>query len=196
MKQRREVDVIREQCPEKFASHAEIFSRIHRGDRIFIHTACGEPQFLVRSLVDYIESNPKAVFDAEVMHVWTLGVAPYTQAKFKKNFRHNSFFIGNNTRDAVNTGLADYTPIFLSEVPDLFLRGIVNVDVALIQVSCPDEHGFMSLGVSVDIVKAATERARLVIAQVNPRMPRVHGDGFLHVDDIDYFVPHEEALLE
>ncbi|MFX0201495.1 MAG: GNAT family N-acetyltransferase, partial [Candidatus Hodarchaeota archaeon] len=144
----------------------------------------------------YVESHPKALFDAEVLHVWTLGVAPYTDEKFKHNFRHNSFFIGTNTRDAVNKGLADYSPIFLSEIPDLFHRRVVPVDVALIQTSLPDNHGYLSLGVSVDIVKAATETAPLVIAQVNSHMPRVHGDGFIHIEDVDFLIPYDEPILE
>ena len=167
----------RKQFSEKFASTNIIFRNIHRGDRIFISTACGEPQYLVNAMIEYVESNPKAFFDAEVLHVWTLGVAPYTNEKFKRNFRYNSFFIGNNTREAVNKGLADYTPIFLSKIPDMFRRGMVPVDVALIQASLPDRHGFMSLGVSVDIVKAASEVSKLVVIQVNRYMPRVHGDG-------------------
>src|SRR4030066_1141381 len=158
--------------PGKFASTAEIFSSIHRGDRIFIHTACGEPQYLVKALIQYVESNPKAIFDAEVFHVWTLGVAPYTDEKFKYNFRHNSFFVGNNSREALNRGMADYTPIFLSHVPQLLYGGLVPINVALIQTSTPDSHGYMSLGVSVDIVKAAVENAALVVAQVNSNMPR------------------------
>ena len=113
--------------PGKFLSEGEIFSHIHRGDRIFIGTGCGEPQYLVGALIDYVKSHPKAFFDAEVIHVWTLGVAPYADEKFKQNFRHNSFFIGNSTRDAVNKGLADYTPIFLSQVPDLFYRRFVPI---------------------------------------------------------------------
>ena len=148
------------------------------------------------SLVKYVEAHPKAFFDAEVFHVWTLGVAPYTDQKFRSNFRHNSFFIGNNTREAVNSGLADYTPIFLSEIPEMFSRGIVPVDVALVQVSPPDRHGYMSLGISVDIVKSAVQVANLVVAQINPRMPRVLGDTFVHVSEIDYLVPFEEPLLE
>lgn len=184
-----------ENNPSKFVDIEEAFKAIHRGDRIFVHTACGEPQYLLNSLVEYVESNPKAVFDAEVVQVWSLGVAPYTQEKYKHNFRHNSFFIGNSTRSAVNKGLADYTPIFLSEIPKLFERGHVPVDVALIQVSCPDAHGYMSLGISVDIVKAAAEKAQTIIAQVNPKMPRIHGDGFIHINDVDYIVRHEEELL-
>ncbi len=182
--------------PEKFVSTRRIFSHIHPGDRIFIGTGCGEPQHLVRSLIGYVESHPKAFVDTEVLHVWTLGVAPYTDAKFKQNFRHNSFFIGNNTRDAVNNGLADYTPIFLSRVPELFRRGVIPIDVALIQTSVPDRHGCMSLGVSVDIVKAAVESASLVIAQVNSEMPRVHGDSFIDIKDVDFIVPYDEPLLE
>jgi len=182
--------------PQKFVSEEEIFSHIHRGDRIFIHTACGEPQYLVQALIRFVESNPKAFFDAEVLQVWTLGVTPYTDAKFKYNFRLNSFFVGDNSREAVNRGMADYTPIFLSQVPQLIYRGLVHINVALIQTSPPDDHGFMSLGVSVDIVKAAVENASLVIAQINQFMPRVHGDGFIHIDDVDFIVCHDEPLLE
>jgi len=182
--------------PKKFMPEDRVFSQIHRGDRIFIGTACGEPQYLVRSLVDYVQSHPKAFFDAEVLHVWTLGVAPYANEKFKYNFRHNSFFIGANTRDAINKGLADYSPIFLSEIPDLFYSGVVPIDIALVQTSPPDSHGYMSLGVSVDIVKAATENASLVIAQVNSNNPRVHGDGFIHIKDVDFIIPYDEPILE
>jgi len=167
-------DEMKKAYPQKFISEEQIFAHIHRGDRIFIHTACGEPQYLVQALIHFVESNPKAFFDAEVIQVWTLGVAPYTDEKFKYNFRHNSFFVGNNSREAVNRGMADYTPLFLSNVPDLIYRGLVPINVALIQTSPPDAHGYISLGVSVDIVKAAVEKASLVIAQVNNRMPRVH----------------------
>ncbi|HON77346.1 MAG TPA: acetyl-CoA hydrolase, partial [Spirochaetota bacterium] len=176
-----ELEALKKKYPEKFASEDNIFSNIHRGDSIFIGTACSEPQYLVNSMVKYVESYPKAFFDAEVIQVWTLGVAPYTDEKFKRNFRHNSFFVGDNTREAVNQGLADYTPLFLSQVPNLFAQGIINVDVALIQVSPPDSHGFMSLGISVDIVKAACENAKLIIAQVNSFMPRVHGNTFISI---------------
>jgi acyl-CoA hydrolase/ribosomal protein S18 acetylase RimI-like enzyme len=187
---------LKKKYPSKFVSESEIFNHIHPGDRIFIATGCGEPQYLVGALINYVESHPKAFFDAEVIHVWTLGLAPYTDKKFKQNFRHNSFFIGDNTRDAVNQGLADYTPLFLSQVPDLFNRKVVPVDVALIQTSLPDQHGYLSLGVSVDITKAAVANARLVVAQANSEMPRVHGDAFLHVDDIDFLIHHDEPLLE
>jgi len=126
----------------------------------------------------------------------TLGVAPYADEKFKDNFRHNSFFIGKSTRNSINKGLADYTPVFLSKVPDLIRRKLVPIDVALIQTSLPNHHGYLSLGISVDIVKAAVESASLVIAQVNANMPWVHGDGFIHLDDVDFVIPYDEPLLE
>jgi len=187
---------MKELYPEKFVSEDKIFSKIRRGDRIFIGTGCGEPQYLVSALINYVKSNPTAFFDAEVLHVLTLGVAPYTDEKFKYNFRHNSFFIGKNTRDAVNRGIADYTPIYFSAVPDLFRRKLIPIDVALIQTSPPDKHGYMSLGVSVDIVKPAVENASLVIAQVNTNMPVVHGDTFINIVDVDFIVPYDEPLLE
>lgn len=182
--------------PEKFAQEEEIFGHIHAGDRIFIGTGCGEPQYLVQALVNYVKGHPKAFFDAELIHVWTLGVAPYTDEKFQENFRLDSFFVGDSTRNAVNRGAADYSPVFLSAVPNLFRRGMLPIDVALIQTSIPDKHGYVSLGISVDIVKAAVERASLVIAQVNKNMPRTHGDGFIHLKDLDYIVPKDEPLLE
>lgn len=187
---------IKSTYPEKFAPEYKIFGHIHAGDRIFIGTGCGEPQYLVQALVDYVKNNPKAFFGTEVIHVWTLGVAPYTDERFQENFRLDSFFVGDSTRNAVNRGDADYTPIFLSAVPALFRSKIVPIDIAMIQTSMPDKHGYVSLGVSVDIVKAATEEASLVVAQANALMPRVHGDGFLHIKDIDFVVPHDEPLLE
>lgn len=193
---RMNLDEMKRLYPEKFASEEKIFKHIHRGDRIFIGTACGEPQYLVQALIQYVSSHPKAFFDAEVFHVMTLGVAPYTDEKFEHNFRHNSFFIGKNTRGPVNEGLADYTPISLSEIPNLFRRRLVPLDVALIQTSTPDAHGYMSLGISVDISKAAVENASLVIVQVNSNMPRVHGDTFVNIKDVDFIIPHDEPLLE
>ena len=182
--------------PEKFAPEDEIFKNIHRGDRIFIGTACGEPQYLVKALINYVSSHPKAFFDAEVLQVWTLGVAPYTDEKFKHNFRHNSFFIGKNTRTAVNEGMADYTPISLSQVPGLLRRKFVPVDVALIQTSPPDKNGYMSLGISVDITKAAVENASKIIVQINSNMPRIHGETFVNIKNVDFILPHDEPLLE
>lgn len=192
----RETDEMRKRYPEKFASEERIFGQIRRGNRIFIGTGCGEPQYLVLALIRYVESHPNAFYDAEVFHVWTLGLAPYAEERFSSNFRHNSFFISKNTRGAVNKGVADYTPIFLSKVPDLIRRGLVPIDVALIQTSPPDDHGYMNLGVSVDIVRAAAEKASLVIAQVNSNMPRVHGDGFIHIEDVNFIISHDEPILE
>ena len=196
MDHKNNISEMEKKYPEKCAPENEIFGRIHRGDHIFIGTGCGEPQYLVSALTGYVESHPKAIFDAEVFHVWTLGVAPYTDEKFKYNFRHDSFFVGNDTRQAVNKGAADYTPVFLSQVPHLLSTGVVPVDVALIQTSPPDNHGYMSLGISVDITKAAAEKASLVVAQINGNMPRVHGDAFVHIDDIDFLVLYDEPLLE
>jgi acyl-CoA hydrolase/GNAT superfamily N-acetyltransferase len=190
------LDDWKQKYPDKFAPLEFIYSHIHRGDTIFIGSACAEPQHLVQGLIRYVKSNPKAFFDAEVLHVRSLGVAPYATEKFKQNFRHNSFFIGDSTREAVHKGVADYTPIFLSQVPELFYRGLARVDIALIQTSLPDEHGFMSLGISVDIVKAAAETARLLVVQVNAHMPRVLGDTFIHIDDVNFMVPYDELLLE
>ena len=182
--------------PDKFIPENRVFEKIRRGAHLFIGTGCGEPQQLVSALANYAATHPKAVFDAEVFHVWTLGVAPYADEKLQRNFRHNSFFIGETTRTAVNEGLADYTPIFLSQVPRLFRRDFIPIDVALVQASPPDRNGYMSLGVSVDITKAAVEKASLVICQVNSFMPRVHGDTFIHIDDVDYILYYNEPLLE
>lgn len=190
------LDYWRKSYPEKFSRESKIFSTIKRGDKIFIGTACGEPQYLVKSWVDFVEKHPKSVADAELMQVWTLGVAPWKDEKFTYNFRHNSFFIGRSTREKVNVGFADYTPIFLSRIPQLLKKKNLEIDVALFQASMPDKNGYVSLGISVDITKAAVESAKITIAQINPRMPRVHGDTFIHIKDIDYIIPKEEELLE
>jgi acyl-CoA hydrolase/GNAT superfamily N-acetyltransferase len=190
------IDQVKKTYPEKVVPEDKIFSHIHRGDRIFIGTGCGEPQYLVGAFIDYVRSNPKTVSDAELFQVWALGVAPYTDEKLKYNFRHNSFFIGPNTRDAINKGLADYTPILLSQLPNLFYRRHVPIDVAIIQTSPPDDNGYVSLGISVDITKAAVENASLVISQMNSHMPYVHGDALLPIDTLDFIVLHDEPLLE
>ena len=135
------LDEIKRLYPEKFVPPEKIFSHIRRGDRIFIGTGCGEPQYLVQAFIQFVSSNPKAFLGAEILHIWALGVAPYADEKFQRNFRYNSFFVGNNIRDAVNRGGADYTPTFLSEVPGLLYQGMIPIDVALIQTSPPDEHG-------------------------------------------------------
>ncbi len=192
----RMLEEMRERYPEKFVTADKAFDSIRRGDHLFIGTGCGEPQCLVQALADYVQSHPKAFFDTEVLQIWTLGVAPYADEKLKQNFRHNSFFIGENTREAVNEGLADYTPIFLSQVPGLFARRFVPIDIAIVQTSVPDQNGYMSLGVSVDVTKAAVENASVIISQVNANMPRVHGDTFIHIRDVDFIVPCDEPILE
>ncbi len=186
----------REKYPGKFAPADLIFSRIHRGDSIFISSGCGEPQHLVCELVEYVKRHPKAFFDTEILHFWPLGTAPYADACYKHNFRHNSLFVACPTRSAVNECLADYTPVFLSQVPELLYRKLMRVDAALIQTSPPDANGYMSFGVSVDIARAAIENSSLVIAQVNAMMPRVHGDSFINVEKVDFIIPHDEPILE
>ncbi len=187
---------LKKKYPKKFAKETTIFGNIRRGDKIFISTGCGQPQYLVKALINYLRSHPGAFYDTEVFHVWSLGVAPYADPQFSDYFRHNSFFVSDSTRAYVNEGVADYTPIFLSRAPELFRHKLVPLDVALIQTSLPDEHGYMSLGVSVDITKAAVENSPLIIAQINANMPRVHGDGFIHIKDVDFVLPYDEPILE
>lgn len=190
-------DEIQKRWPRKFRDQERfIFKEIRPGNRIFVGTGCGEPQYLVRSLLNFVNDQPKAFLDAEIMNIVTLGVAPYTDEKFKDNFRLNSFFIGESSRNAINRGAADYTPIFLSNLPDLIRSERIPLDVALIQTTVPDRDGNMNLGISVDIVKTAVEKAKLVIAQPNSHMPCVAGDGWIGMDDVDYLVPKDEPLLE
>jgi len=190
-------DAVRRRWPEKFRDQERfIFQSILPGDRIFIGTGCGEPQYLVGSLLGYVKQNPKAFLDAELINIVTLGVAPYTDEKFKDNFRLNSFFIGDSTRNAVNKACADYTPLFLSALPGLIRSERIPLDVALIQTTLPDEDGNMNLGISVDIVRDAVKAASLVIAQPNAHMPTVDGDGWIGMDDVDFLVPKDEPLLE
>jgi acyl-CoA hydrolase/GNAT superfamily N-acetyltransferase len=181
-----------ERYEEKVRSPDEAVGAIQSGDHIFIGSGAAEPQKLVEALV----RRANAVFGTEIVHIMTLGIAPYAEPKWGDNFRHNALFIGPNVREAVAQGRADYTPIFLGEIPRLFETGRVPIDVALIQVSPPDRHGYCSYGVSTDVVKPATEAANLVIAEVNAQMPRTLGDSFLHVDDIDFLVPVDYPILE
>jgi len=185
-----------ERYPEKFIAPEKIFSHIHRGERIFIGTGCGAPRRLMQLFSDYARSHPKAVFDAELLHIWTLGVAPEPGGKGLGHCRRHSFFVADGNRDSVNQGNADYTPVFMSQVPELFHRKLVPVDVAMIQVSPPDEQGLVSLGISVDVTKSAAESAGIVIAQINSQMPRIQGDAFLHLDEIDFLIREDEPLLE
>ena len=182
----------RERYADKVIVAEEAISKIRPGARVFIGSACGEPQALVRAMVE----GGGRLADTELVQVLTLGVAPYADPKYAAHFRANAFFIGNSVREAVNEARADYTPIFLSQVPGLFESGQIPIDVALIMVSPPDEHGHCSLGVSVDITKAAAESARTVIAQVNAFMPRTLGDSMFAAGQIDWLVEHDEPLLE
>jgi acyl-CoA hydrolase len=181
-----------ERYADKVVSAEAAISKIKAGDRVYIGSACGEPQELVRTL----SRMGDRLADTELIHVMTLGVAPYADPRYAASFRANAFFIGSSMRGAVNDARADYTPVFLSQVPALFKSGRISIDVALITVSPPDEHGNCSLGVSVDITRSAVEAARLVIAQVNRHSPRTLGDAFLHVSQINHLVPHDEPLLE
>lgn len=188
---------IKEKWPGKFRDLERfIFQEIRPGNRIFVGTGCGEPQHLVRSLLEFVKERPKAFLDAELINIVTLGVAPYTDEKFQSNFRLNSFFIGDHTRNAVNRGEADYTPIFLSNLPQLLRSERIPLDVALIQTTLPDKDGRLNLGVSVDIVRTAVEKAGIVIAQPNSHMPAINGDGWIRMDDVDYLIPWDEPLLE
>ena len=177
---------------KRFTDAKTALSHIRRGARVFIGSACGEPQLLVKTLIDVAED----LADTEIIHFLDLGIEPYTDEKFNESYRHNALFIGASTRTAIKEGRADYTPIFLSEIPQLMQRGSMPVDVALITVSPPDNNGYVSLGISVDITKTAAEVAPYVIAEVNPNMPRTLGDSFLHVSEIDAFVENDTPLLE
>ena len=165
---------------------------VRSGMRVFIGSGCAAPQKLVAALA----ARGPEVFDVEIMHILTFGEAPYARRELAANFRHNAFFIGPNVRHAVNEGVADFTPIFLSEIPALFRRRQMHVDVALVLVSPPDEHGFCSFGVSVDVVKAAVENAAFVVAEVNRNMPRTLGDSFVHVSELDAIVESDLPILE
>jgi acyl-CoA hydrolase/GNAT superfamily N-acetyltransferase len=182
----------RQRYHSKLATRGRALERIPAGARIFVGSACGEPQHLVEGLADPC----CAAADSEILHIFTLGIAPYADEKYSQRFRHNAFFIGDNTRTAVAEGRADYTPVYLSELPALFRSRRLRLDAALIQTTPPDRHGTVSLGVSVDVTKAAVESAALVIAEVNPRMPRTLGDSFVPVEAIDLLVEHDAPVIE
>jgi len=137
---------------KKFWPEIAIFDRIHPGDRIFVGTGCGEPQHLVGALKRYVNKRPGSLTGAEMIHVWTLGIAPCAEEQFRENFRLNSFFVGSRSRGAIKRGAADYTPIFLSEVAALFRKGAIPIDVALVQTSPPDRHGLMNEERDIDIL--------------------------------------------
>nr|WP_244262609.1 hypothetical protein [Thermoanaerobacter siderophilus] len=176
----------------KVVSPDEAVKHIKSGDRVVIQHACGEPQLLVDAMV----KNADMYENVEIVHMVAMGKAEYTKPGMEKHFWHNSLFLGATTREAINEGRGDYTPCFFFEIPNLFRNNILPVDVALIQVSKPDRHGYCSLGVSCDYTKAAVECAKIVIAEVNEKMPRTGGDCFVHVSDIDYIVEASEPIIE
>ncbi len=182
----------KEKYKEKVSTAASAMKLIKSGNSIFIGTGCGQPQHLVDALVEHSGH----IYDAHIIHLLTMGAAPYADEKFREKFKMNSFFIADNVRDALQKGIGDYTPIFLSEIPLEFETGRIPVDVALISVTPPDVNGLCSLGVSVDIVKSAAANSRYVIAQVNSRMPRTFGDSFIHVSTIDMLIPYDEDIIE
>jgi len=181
-----------EKYKDMVAAPQDAVTRIRPGDRVFVGTGCAQPQELVRALC----ARGRELPDVEIVHLLTFGDAPYASKELSQYFRVNSFFISENVRDIIQEGLGDYTPIFLSDIPRLSTSGQLPLDAALIQVSPPDERGMCSLGISVDIVKRAAENASLVIAQVNPQMPRTLGDSFMSVLDFDVLVPVNVPLIE
>ncbi len=176
----------------KICSAAKAMRLIRSGSSVFVGTGCGQPQHLVHALVEHCTE----ISDVHIVHLLTSGAAPYADEQFRERFKMNTFFIADNVRDALGRGIGDYTPMFLSEIPHQFDTGRIPVDVALICVSPPDAGGLCSLGVSVDIVKAAASNAKYIIAQVNHSMPRTFGDSFIHVSDIEALVVHDEPLIE
>jgi len=165
---------------------------VESGMRVYIQPGCAEPETLVEALV---RRGPE-VHDVEIVHMLTMGCAPYVAPEMEGHFRHNAVFIGGNVREAINDGRADYTPIYLSEIEGLFESGEMPIDVALIEVSPPDSHGYCSFGIGVDTTLTAAKCAHYVVAQVNDQMPRTYGDSFIHVNDIDAVVDSSRPLCE
>ncbi len=165
---------------------------IKSNDRVYIQMGAAAPQALIKAMSERHDE----VRNVEVCHLHIEGVAPYADPKYKNSFHVNSFFIGGNVRHTLQAGNGSYTPVFLSELPLLFKKGIVPLDVALIQVSPPDKHGYCSLGVTIGATLAAIDAAKHVIAQINPQMPRTHGAGIIHISELDTFVEVDEPIME
>jgi len=163
---------------------------VESGMRVYIQPGCAEPETLVEALM----RRGPYVRDVEIVHMMTMGCAPYVAPEMDGHFRHNAMFIGGNVREAIREGRADYTPIYLSEIEGLFESGVMPIDVALIEVSPPDSHGYCSFGVGVDTTLTAAKVARYVVAQVNGQMPRTYGDSFIHVSDLDAVVESSRPL--
>jgi 4-hydroxybutyrate CoA-transferase len=175
---------------KKLRTADEALRCVQSGMRVYIQPGCAEPETLVEALIQ----RAPFVQDVEIVHMMTMGKAPYVAPEMAGHFRHNAVFIGGNVREAVNEGRADYTPVYLSEIEDLFESGAMPLDVALIEVSPPDSHGFCSFGVGVDTTLTAARLARYVVAQVNDEMPRTYGDSFIHVNRIDAIVESSRPL--
>lgn len=176
----------------KYTTAEKAVETIKSGDRIFVQSVAAAPQTLIKAMC----GRAAELKNVEIYHLHTEGEAPYTAPEFAGSFHTNALFVGANVRKAIATGEADYIPSFLSEVPLLFRREILPIDVALIHVSPPDRHGFCSLGTSVDVSLAGVQMAELVIAQINPKMPRTHGDGLIHTRHIDFAVEVSDDLPE
>lgn len=177
---------------QSYISADEAVKKVKSGDRVFIHGSAATPVILVHAL----QRRYAELQNVELVSITNLGPIDFDKPEYRKSFFFNSLFVSANTRKVANSADGDYVPIFLSEIPLLFRRNILPIDVALIQVSPPDNHGYCSLGTSVDIARAAVDTARYIIAQVNPKMPRTHGDGFVHVKQVDALVWHESELPE
>ncbi len=176
----------------KSVSVEEAVKIIKSNDRIYIQAAAAAPQALIKAMT----ARSDELRNVEVCHLHTEGEAPYADPKLKDSFHVNSFFLGANVRHTLQAGNGSYTPVFLSEVPILFKRNIIDIDVTLIQVSPPDKHGYCSLGTTVMATLAAIENANHVIAQINPQMPRTHGAGIIHISELDSFVEVNEPIFE
>ena len=169
----------------KIVSIQEAVSHVKSGDRIFLQGAAMTPNTLINALC---EERYKELEDVEIISIHTDGEVKYALPPYSKAFKINSCFVGGNVRKAVNTNQGDYIPIFLSEIHSLFRDNILPLDIAIVQVSPPDSHGYCSLGVSVDIALPAVQSAKIVLAQINPQVPRTHGDGIIHISNINYAV--------
>jgi len=177
---------------KKLRTPDEALRCVQSGMRVYIQPGCAEPETLVEALI----RRAPFVNDVEIVHMMTMGRADYVAPEMSGHFRHNAVFIGGNVREAINEGRADYTPVYLSEIEELFESGAMPLDVALIEVSPPDAHGFCSFGVGVDTTLTAAKCARYVVAQVNDRMPRTYGDSFIHVSRIDVVVESSRPLCQ
>jgi acyl-CoA hydrolase len=182
----------REEYRNKCMDAAQALAAVRSGDRVWIQSGCGTPSPLVDALV----ARASELRNVEIIHMKTLGDANYTKPEYEGIFRHRGLFLGENVRDAVIAGRADYTPIFLFEIEDLFFNGALPLDVVLMQVSPPDDHGYVTLGTTVDSTLNAARSARTVIAEVNERMPRTHGETAIHVSRISMIVETSRPLLE